>query len=306
MTPRTTVPSGLRSREPSLRVGLVTCLELPEPDPDSGLLLASLRQAGVEAELLAWDDPDAASPGVFDRLILRSSWNYHLFPAEFVAWIDDAARYTRLSNSAQIVRWNVHKRYLESLAAAGIRTVPTAWLRRGMEAPLGRILEDNGWTDFVVKPSISASSWQTHRFRTEHDELAQAESALEELLPDRDMMIQPYVRGVDTAGEKAVMWIDGEVTHAVRKKPRFVGQDELVTGSVEISAAEQAIAERCVAVAVAETGDRPLYARVDLMPDAEEGPMVSELELIEPSLYLAQSPAALDRLVRAIATTPAS
>ena len=301
----TAEPSGQVRPEPPLRVGLVTCRELPEPDPDSDLLLASLQQAGVEAELLAWNDPDAASPGVFDRLILRSSWDYHLFPAEFMAWIDEAARLTCLSNSAPIVYWNVHKRYLESLAAAGIRTVPTAWLRRGTEASLRRILEENGWTDFVVKPSISASSWQTYRFRVEHHELAQAESILEELLPDRDMMIQPYVRGVDTGGEKAVMWIDGELTHAVRKKTRFVGQTEFVAGVTEISPKEWAIAERSVAFAAAESGGWPLYARVDLMPD-EEGPMVSELELIEPSLYLAQSPAALDRLVLAIATAPAS
>ena len=301
----TAASSGHVRPEPPLRVGLITCRELPEPDPDSGLLLASLQQAGVEADLLAWDDPEAAPPSVFDRLILRSAWNYHLFPDEFVAWIEDAARLTHLSNSAPIVRWNVRKRYLESLAEAGVRTVPTAWLRRGMEAPLRRILADTGWTDFVVKPSISASSWQTHRYRVEHDELEQAESTLEELLPDRDMMIQPYVRGVDTGGEKAVMWIDGEFTHAVRKQPRFVGQAEFVTGATETSPTERAIAERSIAVAAAETGGRPLYARVDLMPD-EEGPMVSELELIEPSLYLAQSPAALDRFVRAIATAPAS
>jgi hypothetical protein len=126
------------------------------------------------------------------------------------------------------------------------------------------------------------------------------------LVADLDVMVQPYVPGVETTGEKAVMWIDGEITHAVRKTPRFAGQGELVSGATSISPPERVAAERSVAVAEAETGVRPLYARVDLMPDAEEGPMVSELELIEPSLYLVQSPAALDRLVRAIATTPAS
>lgn len=284
----------------------MTCLELPEPDPDSGLLLASLRQAGVEAEFVAWDDPDSSPPGRFDRLILRSTWNYHLFPAEFAAWIDTADRRTCLSNRAAIVRWNLHKQYLESLTAAGIPTVPTAWLRRGADVPLRQIVEANGWTDFVMKPAISASSWRTHRFRVDRGEMEQAASNLEELIRNRDVMVQPYMTGVDTTGEKAVMWIDGEVTHAIRKRPRFAGDGEFVSGAAEISPAEHAIAERSVAVAVAETGVRPLYARVDLMPDTDEGPMVSELELIEPSLYLVQSPAALDRLVRAIATAPAS
>jgi len=294
-----------RSTVQRLHVGLVTCRELPETDPDAGILLAALQQAGVEAEFVAWDDPDATPPEEFDRLVLRSTWNYHLCPQEFAAWVESADRLTCLSNPAPIVLWNVHKQYLESLAAAKIPTVPTVWLNRDTDVPLRQIVEANGWTDFVVKPSISASSWRTHRFRVERNELAQAESTLEELLPDRDMMVQPYVRGVDTTGEKAVMWIDGEFTHAVGKRPRFAGQGEFVTGATEISPAERAIAERSVAVAVAETGVRPLYARLDLMPDAEEGPLVSELELIEPSLYLAQSPAALDRLVRAIVTAPA-
>ncbi len=287
------------------RVGLVTCSELPEPDPDATLLLAALQQAGVDAELVAWDDPDSDPPEMFDRLILRSTWNYHLCPAEFSAWIESADRLTRLSNPGPMVRWNLDKRYLASLELAGIPIVPTAWIRRGEVAPLNSILEANGWTDIVIKPTISASSWRTHRFRLDRGELGEAESTLAALAADRDVMVQPYVPGVDTAGEKAVMWIDGEVTHAVGKRPRFAGEGEFVTGAVGVSRAERSIAGRSVAVAVAETGVRPLYARVDLMPDAEEGPLVSELELIEPSLYLAQSPAALDRLVRAIVTAPA-
>jgi hypothetical protein len=288
------------------RIGLVTCRELPEPDPDARLLLAALQRAGVDAEFVAWDDPKSDPPEAFQRLILRSTWNYHLFPAEFSEWIETADRLSRLSNSAPVVRWNLDKRYLESLESAGIPIVPTAWIRRGQAEPLRSILEASGWTDFVIKPTISASSWRTHRFRLDRGELGEAESTLAALVADLDVMVQPYVPGVETTGEKAVMWIDGEITHAVRKTPRFAGQGELVSGATPISPPERVAAERSVAVAEAETGVRPLYARVDLMPDAEEGPMVSELELIEPSLYLVQSPAALDRLVRAIATAPAS
>jgi hypothetical protein len=102
------------------------------------------------------------------------------------------------------------------------------------------------------------------------------------------------------------MWIDGEVTHAIRKTSRFAGDVEAVSRAVEASEAEREVALRSVAVAGAETGVSPLYARVDLMPDAQGGPMVSELELIEPSLYLRESPVALDRFVRAIVTAPAS
>jgi hypothetical protein len=43
-----------------------------------------------------------------------------------------------------------------------------------------------------------------------------------------------------------------------------------------------------------------LYARVDMARDAEGQPRVMEVELIEPSLFLLQDPAALARMAGAI------
>ena len=289
-----------------VRVGLVTCRELPEPDPDQNLLLAALHGAGVDVELVAWDGSTAHGISSFDCCVLRSCWNYHESPGDFRQWIDSAGRLTRLWNPEPIVTWNLHKRYLESLAAAGLPTVPTAWFRKGQDAPLRETAESNDWSDIVVKPAISASSYRTHRFRLGDGQFNEAQAALDDLLRDRDAMVQPYVPGVETLGERAVLWIDSEITHTIRKTSRFAGDVEAVSQAVTASEAEREVALRSVAVAAAETGVSPLYARVDLMPDAQGDPMVSELELIEPSLYLRQSPAALDRFVRAIATTPAS
>src|SRR6185295_2811306 len=123
------------------------------------------------------------------------------------------------------------------------------------------------------------------------------ERHLRSLVERQDALVQPYLPGVDEHGERALVWIDGEVTHAVRKSPRFHGEAERVSpASVPISAAEHALAELALAVV-----DRPLlYARVDVAPGPEGRPVVMELELIEPSLFFAQSPTALDRLVRAV------
>ena len=46
--------------------------------------------------------------------------------------------------------------------------------------------------------------------------------------------------------------------------------------------------------------DRLLYARVDLIPGPDGEPMLIELELTEPSLFLRQSPGAAERLAEAI------
>ncbi|HEX3475873.1 MAG TPA: hypothetical protein VHT91_12695, partial [Kofleriaceae bacterium] len=101
---------------------------------------------------------------------------------------------------------------------------------------------------------------------------------------------------VEGHGERALVWIDGELSHAVRKRPRFTGDDEQVDGPVEIADDERAVAE----AALAPVAGRILYGRVDVARDAAGQPMVMELELIEPSLYLTRCPRALDRFVAAI------
>ncbi|HEY6178489.1 MAG TPA: hypothetical protein VIX73_28745, partial [Kofleriaceae bacterium] len=65
---------------------------------------------------------------------------------------------------------------------------------------------------------------------------------------------------------------------------------------VAIAGDERAVAE----AALAPFADRILYGRVDLARDASGQPVVLELELIEPSLYFVQLPAAADRFVAAL------
>jgi hypothetical protein len=110
-------------------------------------------------------------------------------------------------------------------------------------------------------------------------------------------MVQPYVASVDGYGERSLVWIDGELTHAMRKTPRFVGDAERIDGPFPIADDERAVAE----AALAPVAARILYGRVDLARDADGRPMVMELELVEPSLFLARHPPALARFVAAVA-----
>ena len=94
------------------------------------------------------------------------------------------------------------------------------------------------------------------------------------------------------------IWIDGEFIHSVRKSPRFAEDEESVSEALPIPGDELEVAH----AAVSFVKEALLYARVDLARDPRGQPMVMELELIEPSLYLLQSPVALERLVAAIKT----
>lgn len=280
------------------RVALVTCAVLPEPDPDQDLLLGALASHGLDVRMLAWDAPGSAERVDDELVVLRSCWNYVPHLDAFLTWVRTVAERTTLLNPVSIVEWNVDKHYLAALAGEhGVPTVPTVFVPPPPAPLTGEALgEAAGWRDVVIKPVVSAASFATRRFPGVDD--AGARAYLEEHRRVRDMMVQPYIASVEGEGEHAVVFIDGEITHAVRKAPRFAGQDEQVSEGLEVTADQRALAT----AALAPFRERILYGRVDMVRLADGAWAVAELELIEPSLFLQQSPVATERLARAIAT----
>ncbi|GAB2955896.1 hypothetical protein GCM10027280_50500 [Micromonospora polyrhachis] len=286
------------------RVALVTCTELPELEDDDRLVFGPLAALGIRAEAVVWD-----APGVdwtaYRSAVLRSPWDYATRRDEFVAW---AATVPVLANPADIVEWNTDKRYLEALTASGVPTVPTTWVRPG-----------EGWTapldgEYVIKPAVGAGSVDTGRYDCadeEHRRLAAAHVARLSTA-GRVTMVQPYLADVDTAGETALMFFatpDGlGFSHAIRKGPMLTGPDYGVEGlyrTEKITAripsdVERTVAERVLA-AVPGGPERLLYARVDLIPGPDGSPVLVELELTEPSLFLGYADGAAERLAQAIA-----
>lgn len=277
----------------SRRIGIVTCRELPEPDPDQDLMLGALRKAGMDAELLPWDD-GSADPSGFDLCVLRSCWDYHRDPDRFMLWVDEAEQRTTLRNPAEVVRWNIHKRYLFDMEAEGLPIVPTAFVDRGEFLPLDTVLAGRGWTDIVIKPCISAGSANTKRFH--QSEYEEADAFLFHHAETRDMMIQPYLPSVESGGERSIIWIGGEATHVIEKHPRFAGQDEQVSDAKPVEADEQELIEKALSLIT----EPLMYARLDTMLGPSGERLVSEFELIEPSLFLLQSEKALRAFVSAV------
>ncbi len=274
-------------------IDIATCARLPEPDFDAGPLAAALASVGLQPRLTAWDGPGNDRPPA-PMTLLRSTWNYPLHPDRFLEWIEATAARSELWNRPDVVRWNLHKSYLLDLEKKGVPVTPTALVRKGSVVSLSSILEERGWDRAVVKPAISAASYRT--LRVEQGGRENGEEHLRNLLRDGDALVQMYLPSVEGYGERALVWIDGALTHAVRKSPRFDGEDESVSEAMPITAAERRLADQAVEAVDGEL----LYARIDLAPDRSGDPVVMELELIEPSLFFPQCPAALEQFVAGI------
>lgn len=281
-----------------MRVALATCRVKPEPDPDEAPLLAALHAAGVNAEMLAWDDPSAPDPARFDQVLVRSTWNYFLEPDQFLAWAAGVAAATRLRNPLTALRWNLHKRYLLELERAGLPVVATAVAPRGPAPDLDELCRARGWVDVVVKPAVSAASFRTKLFPA--GDRAAGQAFLKSLCAHRDALVQPALPGFLTPGERAQVWIAGEHLHCVRKQPRYAGQEESVSEALPPDAAERELMQRALAALPPAVRQDLLYARLDLVCGPDGRPLISELELLEPSLFLIQHPPALARLVAAV------
>jgi hypothetical protein len=276
-------------------VVLVTATTVSKQDFDEAPLLEALAGVGLTARVLAWDDPTARPGFAAARIcVLRSTWNYVHHWTDFLAWVTWCAGVTSLWNPAAVVRWNSHKGYLFELAAAGIPIVPTHLVPRGTAVDLATLV--SGWDSVVVKPAVSAGSFAT--LKADAADLAPAARHLSAMLSERDMLVQRYEPSVEDYGERSLVVIDGELSHAVRKSARFIGAPEAVSDDAVAIADD----ERALARAVLAAAPTPLlYARVDLVRDSAGRPQLMELELIEPSLFFGRHPPSAARMAAAIA-----
>jgi hypothetical protein len=277
-----------------LDVALATCVSLPEPDPDREPLLQALGAAGVRAAWRGWDDP-GVDWSAATMTILRSTWNYPQAFEAFREWLQRVDCVSRLENPLALVRGNLHKSYLLDLERQEIPVTPTELVRRGDPVRLETVMDRREWDEVVVKPAVSAASWRT--LRATKDDSVEGERHLRSLVERGDALIQGYLKSVEGHGERAIMVVDGVVTHSVRKIPRFSGHDEKISESrMPISGEERAVVERVMA----RWPEAPLYVRIDLTPDTAGSPVVMELELSEPSLFFRQCPEALERFVAGV------
>jgi glutathione synthase/RimK-type ligase-like ATP-grasp enzyme len=279
---------------PRPRIAIASCTKYDRDKADDALLAEALEARGCEAESLAWD-AEGADWGAFDLCLVSSTWDYNRKYEEFLEWARRVEAVTPLCNPARTIAWSSDKTYLRELGAGGVRIVPTVWVERGSEVRLDRILAEQGWEEAVVKPVVDLGAENLRRVRP-----GTALEALPAALRRHGGMIQPFLPSLETQGELSLVYIDGQLTHAVRKRaaPGDFRVQSIWGGTAtreEPGQAEVELAQQ----ALGQLDETPLYARVDTVIGPDGAPCLIELELIEPNLYLVEHPPAAAALAEA-------
>lgn len=264
-----------------------------QPTHDDLLLKEKLDEKGATARLVQWDDASIDYEN-FDKAIIRSCWDYHLKADLFVSTMHEVSKKCQLINNFDLIVENTNKTYLQKFYNKGIEIVPTHYIHSLSELESLALPFDAN--EYIVKPAISSSGNNT--FKVSCDDII---GKARDLLDFGSVLIQPFIRSVQDIGERSTVVIDGCATFTMKKTPSQGGflvhthhggsYIEVDTRSEDALWLEKVIKGLPV---------MPAYARVDYLYSELGSPLLLELELIEPNLYLSQNRAGLERLVNFI------
>ncbi|SMP65613.1 ATP-grasp domain-containing protein [Anoxynatronum buryatiense] len=266
------------------------------PHADDLALKEHLESFGLQATLVPWDDA-SVSFDAFDLAIVRSCWDYQHHVSAFLDRMQHIGQQCILVNPTATIVWNSDKRYLQEIAARGIPIVPCHFVDSA------DALTPNCWPftaeKLIIKPTVSASGYDTHLVNA-HD-FSAIQECVRSFGEQKTAIIQPFISSVKTAGERSAVIIDGMPMFVMKKTPAdegFLVHEHWGGTYTETTLTEkdQLFLSRLVDV----LNPMPLYMRVDFLYDHQGDPLLLELELIEPNLYLSRNPAGLELLGQAI------
>ena len=289
-------------------ITLLTCRAYYKPDNvtpyiqnillEQELLKSAFEAQGLKVDITYWDNPTYEWQET-KSVLFRTIWDYFERFDEFWEWLEQVKTKTRLINSYELIIWNIDKHYLKDLSSWGIETVPTYFADKGCNMKLHEIAKRNQWKDLVIKPAISASAFKTYKILA--NEIQANEKLFNSLVQERNMLVQPYFETITQLGEASLMVFDGKFTHAILKKAQpgdFRVQDDFggtvhnyIPTKAEINFAEK-VFETCKT--------KPVYGRVDIVWDNDKNFYLSELEIIEPELWIRNYPKCAERIAEAV------
>lgn len=287
-----------------MRVAVLTCRSLPRfvtweiPDvvalfSDDRMLIAALQKRGVVADSVVWSDPDV-DWNTYDVALIRSTWDYIDEPEPFLSALARIeASSCRLFNARDAVRWNSDKAYLFDLEAWGVPIVPTVRARSFDSAAAGR-----RWSTVVVKPTVGTGA--SDLLRVTGDDVGATLERLSAGGVIDQYLVQPMVASVVEEGEWSFIFLAGEFSHALLKKPAAGDfRSQGIYGGTVLRVDPTPDDIRQARDVLGALPYELLYARVDLV--RVDGRLaVMELELIEPLLYFTLAPERVERLAAAV------
>ncbi|CAG5077765.1 ATP-grasp domain-containing protein [Parvicella tangerina] len=266
---------------------------------EDALLLNALNALGLRVARFSWSDPNVDWSKV-KAVVFRTTWDYFDRYDEFKPWFDKLKNSLVMYNDASILEWNQDKIYLQEMFDKGVHIPETIFIEKGDARRLEDVVNGLSTDEFVLKPNISGAARLT--FRLQKSECKDFEDKYREMIDREDFMVQAFQKQILTRGEVSLMLINGEYTHAVLKRGKsgdFRVQDDFGGTAVPYDPNQEEIdfANKCFNLLEI----KPQYCRVDIIWDNENNLALSELELIEPELWMRTCPKAATKLAQAIA-----
>lgn len=266
------------------KIAIATYPEKPEIQSDDLLFTELLKQSDIQLLGISWDDQETVWSD-YDLVIIRSPWDYYKRENEFHLWLEKLEHQkAKVLNPVFVIRENMEKSYLRKLEDSGVSIIPTRWIAKNKTVDLKKVLTDQHWTKAVVKPTVSAGSYETFVTTFESAEKDQVQFDL--TIQKSGIMIQPFMDEIISTGEISMLFFNGIFSHAVLKKPQtgdFRVQPKFGSSIVKYEPDEQLLK---TAKSILQKIKSPLlYARVDGVISNGKF-LLMELELIEPMLFL--------------------
>lgn len=281
--------TGRSYRGAPLGPGIVPPLEEVSRD----LIVAAGKKRSIDFEVVYWDEMDLPQRG-FDLAVIRTTWDYTERVEHHLAALESHVRGgLPVHNPPEVVRWNMRKTYLKELGPSAIETI---WADKADARTVAQAFDSLDASEVVVKPQVGAGSVRTVRLKRN----AWSEADLIDA-PLGEAMIQPYLRSIETEGERSLFWFGGVYSHAIRKVPADGNWLANVSGARFVAEPPpQAAIDAAEAARVRAPRDL-LYVRIDLVLGDDGAWRVIEIEAIEPYLFLDFAPEGADAFVGAIA-----
>jgi glutathione synthase/RimK-type ligase-like ATP-grasp enzyme len=266
----------------------------PDPDLDIPFAIKAAEQLEIDLVFANWNDKSIAWES-FDAAVIRSAWDYVPVRDEFLEFAKDVEIKTKLFNSYEVMKWNTNKTYLSILEDKGVPIIPTKFANNIDEALPAIKWAFEKASAIAIKPTVGAGARLAGKALTEEEAIDYVKRILE---AKRTVIIQPYISSVDDEGEKAIIVINGEISHAAKKVPALTkGGHGDAAGHLEITTEMKDIV-KTISSAVSEWNDL-LFARVDVVRMGEKL-VLMELELTEPWLFMQFRPEAGVDLFKAL------